>query len=68
MEAVKYLVKHGLDINQRTDGGSGGTPLWWAKILLGFDHDVVKYLLSIGAKEIAPDNYDDDDGDEHHEL
>lgn len=68
VETVEYLVKYGLDINQRTHGGSGGTPLWWAKILFGLDHDVVKYLQSLGAKDIAPDDYDEDVGDDDDEL
>mmetsp|Transcript_31574 Transcript_31574/g.65674 ORF Transcript_31574/g.65674 Transcript_31574/m.65674 type:complete len:604 (+) Transcript_31574:38-1849(+) len=68
VETIEYLVKYGLDINQRTHGGSGGTPLWWAKILFGLDHDVVKYLQSIGAKDIAPDDYNEDDGDDDDEL
>jgi hypothetical protein len=45
-----------LDINQRTHGGTGGSPLWWAKKAQGENHPIVKYLKNNGAKEIAPDD------------
>ena len=60
LEAVMFLVNFGLDINHRTNGGTGGSPLWLAKKILGESHDnpndVVLYLKIHGAKDIPPDD------------
>ena len=49
LEALKYLVTMGADVGAKTN--SGGTALWWAKKSLPDDHEVVKYLVSIGAPD-----------------
>mmetsp|Transcript_12158 Transcript_12158/g.13940 ORF Transcript_12158/g.13940 Transcript_12158/m.13940 type:complete len:515 (+) Transcript_12158:82-1626(+) len=54
-DIVKYLHESGADVNARTNHGIGGTALYWAKRNLGEDHEVVSYLLSIGATDIGPD-------------
>jgi ankyrin repeat protein len=52
---VDLLVKHGANINERTNNGTGGTPLWWAKQKHGKDHPVVAFLTSMGAVNIGPE-------------
>mmetsp|Transcript_4113 Transcript_4113/g.8317 ORF Transcript_4113/g.8317 Transcript_4113/m.8317 type:complete len:94 (-) Transcript_4113:168-449(-) len=55
VDVVEYLLERGLDINQRTHKGKGGSPLWWAKKIHGDDHPVVKYLKEKGAKNLKPE-------------
>jgi prolyl 4-hydroxylase len=31
---VEYLVEEGVDVNERTNDGKGGSPLWWAEHML----------------------------------
>ena len=52
---IKYLLDNGVDINARTNGGIGGTPLYWAKKKHGKAHKSVKLLESRGALEIDPE-------------
>lgn len=54
LEVVEYLVEHGADVNQRTNQGKGGTPLFWAEQMLDKDSPVVLYLKKKGAKSIPP--------------
>lgn len=51
---VEYLIEHGADVNLRTDGGKGGSPLWWAHKYFDEDHDMIKVLHTYGAKNYAP--------------
>jgi ankyrin repeat protein len=53
-EVVEYLVKNGADVNERTNGGQGATPLWWAENLFEDDHAVVQALRRYGAVNVAP--------------
>ena len=46
---------NGVNINARTNGGIGGTPLYWAKKKHGKAHKSVKLLDSRGALEIDPE-------------
>ena len=56
IDIVKYLITvHKLDYNERTNGGLGGSPLYWAKKTWGMDHPVTYYLISLGAVDIPPD-------------
>jgi ankyrin repeat protein len=55
IEVVKYLVENGADMNHRTQNGSGGTVLWWAKKELDQDHPVIDLLESMGALDVGPD-------------
>jgi len=57
VEIVKFLLKGGLEKNERTHTGNGGSPLWWAKKTHGVDHPMVKYLESIGAEEHPPEGH-----------
>lgn len=54
---VKYLLKNGLDKDERTHTGDGGSPLWWAKKTHGLKHPMVHYLEGIGAKEVPPNGH-----------
>lgn len=51
---VEYLMEHGADVNLRTEGGKGGSPLWWALKYFGEDHGMIKVLHAYGAKNYAP--------------
>lgn len=54
-EIVKYLVDKGSNFNERTNKGTGGTPLWWALTSLDEDHRVIKYLKELGAINLGPE-------------
>ena len=58
MEVVKFLIKGGLDKDERTHTGNGGSPLWWARKTHGVDHPMVKYLEEIGAQEVPPEGHE----------
>lgn len=51
VEAVKFFVERGGDVNARTTGGVGPTPLGIARRFWPEDHPVVTYLTSIGAED-----------------
>jgi len=55
IDVVRYLVENGADMNAKTHGDVGGTPLWYAKQKFSDDHPVIAYLESIGALDIGPD-------------
>ena len=52
---VELLVDHGADINARTHGGRGVSPLFVAEKNYGGSHQIVKYLKSLGALSLGPD-------------
>mmetsp|Transcript_12585 Transcript_12585/g.22809 ORF Transcript_12585/g.22809 Transcript_12585/m.22809 type:complete len:229 (-) Transcript_12585:228-914(-) len=54
LDVVHLLVKNGADINTRTHGGHGGTPLHLAHKKFGDHHPLVKYLKSIGGLNVGP--------------
>jgi len=54
-EVVKLLVEHGADVNIRTHGGHGATPLYIAEHNNGGFHPVVRYLKSLGALNLGPE-------------
>jgi len=52
---IEFLYSKGADINSREGtNGKGGSPLWWAKQSLPKNHEALKRLVELGAKEIAP--------------
>eukprot|EP00591_Stephanopyxis_turris_P000413 CAMPEP_0195523472 /NCGR_PEP_ID=MMETSP0794_2-20130614/22693_1 /TAXON_ID=515487 /ORGANISM="Stephanopyxis turris, Strain CCMP 815" /LENGTH=626 /DNA_ID=CAMNT_0040653483 /DNA_START=36 /DNA_END=1916 /DNA_ORIENTATION=- len=53
VDAVKFLVRHGGDINERANFEVGPTPLWLAKQNREDDHPLVVYLTNLGALEIG---------------
>ena len=52
---VELLVDNGAEINSRTHGGYGETPLRIAEKRLGKVHPIVQYLKSLGALSIGPE-------------
>lgn len=54
-EVVELLVEHGADVNSRTHGGHGATPLYIAERNNGGFHPVVRYLKSLGALNVGPE-------------
>jgi len=55
IDIVKFLVEKGSDVNARTQGGVGGSALWWGINRHGKENEVVKFLESLGAKNIPPE-------------
>jgi prolyl 4-hydroxylase len=54
VEVVRYLIEtHHVDVNERTNHGKGGSPLWWAE--KSGDRELVKLLKKYGAKAIRPE-------------
>ncbi len=49
LETLKFLIDKGADIGAVTS--NGGTALWWARRSLDEDHELIKYLIDIGAPE-----------------
>lgn len=56
-EVIDYLLQNGLDINQRTHKGNGGSPLWWAKKFRGTHHKIVAHMQERGAVEVPPEGH-----------
>ncbi|KAL3923061.1 MAG: hypothetical protein SGILL_001868 [Bacillariaceae sp.] len=54
-DVVKLLVTHGADINSRTHGGYGETPLRIAERLHGVTSGVYRYLKNMGGLSIGPE-------------
>lgn len=54
-DVVELLVDHGADINARTRGGYGDTPLRIAEKLYDEFHPIVEYLKNMGALSIGPE-------------
>ena len=54
-EVVKLLVSNGAEINSRTHGGYGETPLRIAENLHGTKSNIYIYLKKMGALSIGPE-------------
>mmetsp|Transcript_5872 Transcript_5872/g.11774 ORF Transcript_5872/g.11774 Transcript_5872/m.11774 type:complete len:308 (+) Transcript_5872:172-1095(+) len=54
-QVVELLVSRGAEINARTHGGYGESPLRIAEKKLGPSHSIVLYLKSLGALSLGPD-------------
>ena len=54
-DVVKFLVSSGAEINARTHGGYGETPLRIAENRLGLNSSIVAYLKKKGALSIGPE-------------
>lgn len=54
-EVLELLIKHGANINERTNHGKGGSPLYLAKQAHGKHHASVKFLERMGAEYIEPE-------------
>ena len=55
-EIVQYLIDKGSDVNARTENGVGGSALWWAIKSHSQDHEIVKLLEALGAKNTPPES------------
>jgi prolyl 4-hydroxylase len=55
LEVVQMLLEHDVDINARTHGGKGASPLYVAIESLSESHPVAKFLLENGAINIEPE-------------
>lgn len=55
VRALELLLNNGADLNARTNGGRGATPLYLAQQALGKKHKMVKYLKNLGALSVPPD-------------
>lgn len=64
VDIVKYLIDMGADMGAQTE--TGGTPLFWARDYLDAEHELIEYLVSIGAPE-GEDNDNEDQEDEEEE-
>lgn len=57
LKAIAYLIKeHNVDVNERTNEGKGGSPLWWAENALPEGHEAIKVLRRHGAVAIPPND------------
>jgi len=54
-KVVELLVSRGAEINSRTHGGYGETPLRIAEKKYGPSHSIVRYLKSLGALSLGPE-------------
>lgn len=54
-DVLDLLIKHGANINERTNHGKGGSPLYLAKQAHGKHHPSVKFLEEMGAEYIEPE-------------
>jgi len=54
-KVIEYLLENGADVNTRTNGGFGGTPLFLAKHEHGPNHDSVKLLEKHGGIVVEPE-------------
>jgi prolyl 4-hydroxylase len=53
--SVQLLLDRGAEVNARVHAkGDGGSVLWLAKDFLGESHDIIRLLISRGAKEYKP--------------
>jgi hypothetical protein len=55
VEVIALLLQHDADINARTHGGKGGSPLNVAIESLSAKHPVARFLLENGAENIEPE-------------
>jgi ankyrin repeat protein len=54
-EVVKLLVTHGAEINSRTHGGYGETPLRIAEKFHGASSAISRYLKKMGGLSVGPE-------------
>ena len=60
LDIVNFLIEQEVDINARTQQGSGFSPLWLAQATHGPDHPVTKRLRELGAEEIDPEWHEEE--------
>lgn len=53
-EVVEYLLKEGAQVNERTNHGAGGNPLWWAEKQKAQNTETIRILKKYGGVSLAP--------------
>lgn len=53
-ETVEYLLEQGAQVNERTNNGQGGNPLWWAEKDKIGNAETIRILKENGAVALAP--------------
>ncbi len=55
VDAVKFLLENGADVNERTNHGEGYSLLRLANLHLGEHHDITQMLAEMGASDEGPE-------------
>ena len=53
-EVLEYLLKEGGQVNERTNNGQGGNPLWWAEKEEERNKEAIALLKKYGAVSLQP--------------
>jgi prolyl 4-hydroxylase len=59
VHVLEYLLKEGARINERTNDGEGGNPLWWAEKNAEKNREAIKLLKKYGGVSLQPKILDD---------
>ena len=59
VEVVEYLLQEGAKVNERTNNGEGGTPLWWAEKKPEKNKEAIELLKKYGGLSLQPMILDD---------
>ncbi|CAJ1959155.1 unnamed protein product [Cylindrotheca closterium] len=54
VEVVEYLLQEGAKVNERTNNGEGGTPLWWAEKKPEKNKEAIELLKKYGGLSLQP--------------
>jgi hypothetical protein len=54
VDVIEYLLKEGARINERTNDGEGGNPLWWAEKNAKKNRAAIKLLKKYGGVSLQP--------------
>ena len=53
-DVLEYLIKEGVQVNERTNNGEGGNPLWWAEKEEERNKEAIALLKKYGAVSLQP--------------
>eukprot|EP00980_Cylindrotheca_fusiformis_P001758 scaffold405_cov132-Cylindrotheca_fusiformis.AAC.10 len=59
VHVIEYLLKEGARVNERTNDGEGGSPLWWAEKNAEANREAIELLKKHGAISLQPKVLDD---------
>ena len=54
VDVLEYLIEEGGDVNERTNNGRGGNPLWWAEKNEERNKEAIELLKLHGAIRLEP--------------
>ncbi|KAL3935498.1 MAG: hypothetical protein SGBAC_008998 [Bacillariaceae sp.] len=54
VDVLEYLLKEGAKVNERTNNGDGGTPLWWAEKKPEKNKEAIELLKKYGGLSLQP--------------